>query len=165
MGLFDKNNRKGGFMDEIRCDEPSYLIWKWHPAGSQLGNNSRENAIRWGSSLRVKDGEVAVFVYNQKNGVTQDYIEGPYDQIIKTENLPVLASIIGLAYDGGTPFQAEVYFINLSQIIQVKFGVPFFDVYDPRFTDFGVPVAVRGTINFRIADYREFIKLHMIVSY
>ena len=28
MGLFDKNNRKGGFMDEIRCDEPSYLIWK-----------------------------------------------------------------------------------------------------------------------------------------
>lgn len=165
MGLFDKNNRKGGFMDEIRCDEPSYLIWKWHPAGSQLGNNSRENAIRWGSSLRVKDGEVAVFVYNQKNGVTQDYIEGPYDQIIKTENLPVLASIIGLAYDGGTPFQAEVYFINLSQIIQVKFGVPFFDVYDPRFTDFGVPVAVRGTINFRIADYREFIKLHRLNSF
>lgn len=120
MGLFDKNNRKGGFMDEIRCDEPSYLIWKWHPAGVQPGKNSRENAIRWGSSLREKDGEVAVFVYNQKNSVMQDYIEGPYDEIIKTENLPVLASIIGLAYDDGTPFQAEVYFINLAQIIQVK---------------------------------------------
>lgn len=165
MGLSNRNKHNGSFMDEIRCDEPSYLIWKWHPAGSQFGNNSRENAIRWGSSLRVKDGEVAVFVYNQKNGVTQDYIEGPYDEIIKTENLPVLASIIGLAYDGGTPFQAEVYFINLSQIIQVKFGVPFFDVYDPRFADFGVPVAVRGTINFRIADYREFIKLHRLNSF
>lgn len=165
MGLFDKNNRKGGFMDEIRCDEPSYLIWKWHPAGSQSENNNRENAIRWGSSLRVKDGEVAVFVYNQKNGVMQDYIEGPYDEIIKTENLPVLASIIGLAYDGGTPFQAEVYFINLAQIIQVKFGVPFFDIYDPRFADFGVPVSVRGTISFRIADYREFIKLHRLNSF
>ena len=46
MGLFNRNNRKGGFMDVIRCDEPSYLIWKWHPAGSQLGRNSRENAIR-----------------------------------------------------------------------------------------------------------------------
>lgn len=165
MRLFNKTEKTGSFMDEIRCDEPSYLIWKWHPAGAQLGNNNRENAIRWGSSLRVKDGEVAVFVYNQKNGVMQDYIEGPYDEIIKTENLPVLASIIGLAYDGGTPFQAEVYFINLARIIQVKFGVPFFDIYDPRFADFGVPVAVRGTVSFRIADYREFIKLHRLNSF
>ena len=61
MGLFNRNNRNGGMMDMIRCDEPSYLIWKWHPAGSQAGQNTRENAIRWGSSLRVKDGEVAVW--------------------------------------------------------------------------------------------------------
>lgn len=163
MGLFGKKN--GGFMDTIRCDEPSYLIWKWHPEGSKARNNNRENAIRWGSSLRVKDGEVAVFVYKQKNGAMQDFIEGPFDQMIKTANLPVLSSIIGLAYDGGTPFQAEVYFINLARIIQIRFGVPFFDVYDPRFEDFGVPVAVRGTISFRIEDYREFIKLHRLSSF
>lgn len=163
MGQFSKN--KGGLLDTIRCDEPSYLIWKWHPSGSKARNNNRENAIRWGSSLRVKDGEVAVFVYKQKDGAMQDFIEGPFDQMIKTANLPVLSSIIGLAYDGGTPFQAEVYFINLARIIQVKFGVPFFDVYDPRFEDFGVPVAVRGTISFRIEDYREFIKLHRLSSF
>ena len=165
MGLFDRNRRTGGFMDEIRCDEPSYLIWKWHPAGAQQGNNNRENAIRWGSSLRVKDGEVAVFVYKQKDGTMQDFIVGPFDQTIKTANFPVLASIIGLAYDGGTPFQAEVYFINLARIIQVKFGVPFFDVYDPRFLDFGVPVAVRGTVSFGITDYKEFIKLHRLNNF
>ena len=165
MALFDKNNRKGGFMDEIRCDEPNYLIWKWHPSGSQSGDNQRENSIRWGSSLRVKDGEVAVFVYKQKNGTMQDYIVGPFDQTIKTANFPVLSSIIGLAYEGGTPFQAEIYFINLARIIQVKFGVPFFDVYDPRFADFGVPVAVRGTVSFGIADYREFIKLHRLSTF
>ena len=163
MSLFTK--KTGRFMDEIRCDEPSYLIWKWHPAGSQLGTNDRENAIRWGSSLRVKDGEVAVFVYKQKDGTMQDFIEGPFSQTLKTANLPILASIIGLAYDGGTPFQAEVYFINLARIIQVRFGVPFFDVYDPRFADFGVPVAVRGTVSFRISDYREFIKLHRLSSF
>ena len=163
MGQFSKH--KGGLLDTIRCDEPSYLIWKWHPSGSKARNNNRENAIRWGSSLRVKDGEVAVFVYKQKDGAMQDFIEGPFDQMIKTANLPVLSSIIGLAYDGGTPFQAEVYFINLARIIQVKFGVPFFDVYDPRFEDFGVPVAVRGTISFRIEDYREFIKLHRLSSF
>lgn len=165
MALFDRNNRKGGFMDEIRCDEPSYLIWKWHPSGSQLGENVRENSIRWGSSLRVKDGEVAVFVYKQKNGTMQDFIVGPFDQTIKTANFPILASIVGLAYEGGTPFQAEVYFINLAQVIQVRFGVPFFDVYDPRFADFGVPVAVRGTVSFKINDYREFIKLHRLSSF
>lgn len=164
MAIF-KKQVVGSFMNEIRCDEPSYLIWKWHPAGTQPGNNNRENAIRWGSSLRVKDGEVAVFVYNQKDGTMQDYIEGPYDEIIRTANLPVLANIIGLAYDGGTPFQAEIYFINRARIVQIKFGVPFFDVYDPRFIDFGVPVAVRGTISFQIQDYREFIKLNRLHNF
>lgn len=164
MALFGKP-KAGGFMDEIRCDEQSYLIWKWHPAGSQAGNNNRENAIRFGSSLRVKDGEVAVFVYNQGNGTMQDFIVGPFDQIIKTMNFPVLSSLVGLAYEGGTPFQAEVYFINLARVIQVRFGVPFFDVYDPRFDDFGVPVAVRGTVSFCIRDYREFIRLHRLSSF
>ena len=164
MSIFGKP-KAGGFMDEIRCDEPNYLIWKWHPVGSELGNNNRENAIRWGSSLRVKDGEVAVFVYKQDNGIMEDFIAGPFDETIKTKNFPVLASIVGLAYEGGTPFQAEVYFINLAQIIQVKFGVPFFDVYDPRFSDFGVPVAVRGTISFKISDYRQFIKLHRLNTF
>lgn len=165
MGLFDRNKRTGGFMDEIRCDEPSYLIWKWHPAGKQLGTGNRENAVCWGSSLRVKEGEVAVFVYKQQNGTMQDFIVGPFDQTINTANFPVLASIVGLAYDGGTPFQAEIYFVNLAQIIQVKFAVPFFDVYDSRFEDFGVPVAVRGTIGFKISDYRQFIRLHRLVSF
>ena len=164
MSLF-RRPKAGGFMDEIRCDEPSYLIWKWHPTGSPAGNSSRENAIRWGSSLRVKDGEVAVFVYRQNDGTMQDFIVGPFDKNLETSNFPVLASIIGFAYAGGTPFQAEVYFINLANLVQVKFGVPFFDVYDPRFLDFGVPVAVRGTVSFKISDYREFIKLHRLNTF
>ncbi len=165
MGILNKTPKVSGFMNEIRCDEPSYLIWKWRPAGTRLGESKRENAIRWGSSLRVKDGEVAVFVYNQKNGTMQDFIVGPFDQTIKTANLPVLASIVGLAYDGGTPFQAEIYFINLAQIIQARFAVPYFNVFDPRFKDYGVPVSVRGTISFKISDYREFIKLHRLINF
>ena len=47
----------------------------------------------------------------------------------------------------------------------MKFGVPFFDIYDPRFADFGVPVAVRGTVSFCIAEYREFIKLHRLNNF
>ena len=164
MSIF-KRKKKGGFTDVIRCDEPSYLIWKWHPAGVQRGAGERENAIRYGSSLRVKDGSVAVFVYKQKNGTMQDFIEGPFDQIIKTKNFPVLAKIVGLAYEGGTPFQAEIYFINFAKVIQITFAVPYFEVYDPRFLDFGVDTAARGTLTFKIKDYREFIKLHRLDNF
>lgn len=165
MRILSNRPKTNSLLDVIRCDEPSYLIWKWHPTDSDNCNSHRENSIRWGSALRVKDGEVAVFVYRQKNGLMQDFIVGPFDQIIKTANFPVLSRIIGLAYAGDSPFQAEVYFINIARIIQVKFGIPFFDIYDPRFLDFGVPVAVRGTIHFNIQDYREFIKLHRLISF
>lgn len=165
MKLFNRDKKNSGFMDMIRCDEPNYLIWKWHSAGAQPGKNNRENAIRWGSSLRVREGEVAAFVCAQDFGDAVEYFEGPYDDVLQTNNFPVLANIVGLVYDGGTPFPAEVYFINLARIIQVRFGVPFFDVYDPHFLDFSVPVAVRGTISFHIEDYREFIKLHQLRNF
>jgi hypothetical protein len=53
----------------------------------------------------------------------------------------------------------------MAGIIQVKFGVPYFDVFDPRFSDFAVPVAVRGTISFKISDYKAFIKLHRLIEF
>ena len=77
MGLFTNRKNGGLFADMIRCDEPDYLIWKWRPAGSEK-NTRRENAIRWGSPIRVKEGSVAVFVY-QSDTEYQDFIEGPYD--------------------------------------------------------------------------------------
>lgn len=163
MGLFNKKN-EGGLMDVIRCDEKEYLIWKWRPTGEDVNTTKKENAIRYGSSLRVKDGEVAVFVYPGENG-NQDFIEGPFDQSIKTGNFPILSSIVGAAFGGSSPFQAEIYFINLAGLIQTRFAVPFFDVADPRFLDYAVPVAVRGDIRFKITDYKEFIKLHRLINF
>ena len=151
-------------MDVIRCDENEYLVWKWRPSGAANSTN-KENAIRFGSSLRVKDGELAVFVYKQKDGAMQDYIVGPYDQTIKTANFPVLSGIVGAAFGGASPFQAEIYFINLSGNIQVKFGIPYFDVYDPRFLDFAVPMSARGTITFNVTDYQAFIKLNRLINF
>ena len=167
MGLFGFGSKKneGGLMDVIRCDEQEYLVWKWRPAGQDANTTNKENSIRWGSSLRVKDGEVAVFVYKQKDGSMQDFIEGPFDQIIKTENFPIITSILGAAYDGASPFQAEIYFINLAGLIDIKFGVPYFDVFDPRFLDFAVPMAARGSLKFNITDYKAFIKLHRLINF
>ena len=163
MGLFGKKE-EGGFMDVIRCDEQEYLVWKWRPSG-EANSTKKENSIRYGSSLRVKDGELAVFVYQQKDGSMQDFIVGPYDQTIKTANFPILTSIVGLAFGGASPFQAEIFFINLSGNIQVKFGIPYFDVFDPRFMDFAVPMAARGSITFNITDYKGFIKLNRLINF
>ncbi len=163
MGLFG-NKSEGGMMDVIRCDEQEYLVWKWRPSG-EANSTKKENAIRFGSSLRIKDGELAVFVYQQKDGSLQDFIVGPYDQTIKTANFPVLSSIVGLAFGGASPFQAEIYFINLSGNVQVKFGIPYFDVFDPRFSDFAVPMAARGTITFNLTDYKAFIKLNRLINF
>ena len=164
MGLFGRGSG-GGLMNVIRCDEQDYLVWKWRPRQQEANSTSRENSIRWGSSLRVKDGEVAVFVYPHKDGSMQDFIAGPFDQTIKTANFPVLTNILGAAYGGDSPFQAEVYFINLQQNNQVRFAVPYFDAFDPRLPDHGVPVAVRGTLTFNISDYRQFIKLNRLVNF
>lgn len=153
------NQNRAGMMDEIRCDEKDYLIWKWRHAN----NARRENAIRWGSSLRVREGSVAVFICRRKGqDAIQEFIEGPFDEALNTSNLPIIACFIAAAYGGGTPFQAEVYFINLAKVVQSRFAVRYFDVFDQRFPDFGVPVAVRGTLTFKIADYREFIELHRL---
>lgn len=168
MGLFGKwkaRGEGGGWMNVIRCDEPDYLVWKWRPEGQDVNSTTRENSIRFGSSLRVKDGEVAVFVYKQHSGSNQDFIEGPYDGTIKTANFPILSRILGLAFGGESPFQAEIYFINLQGNNQIKFAIPYFDVTDPRLPDFPVPVAVRGTLTFGLEDYRNFIKLNRLVNF
>ena len=163
MGLFDRK-KEGGLMDVIRCDEQQYLVWKWRPSG-EANSTNKENSIRYGSSLRVKDGEVAVFVYKQDDGTMMDFILGPHDQKIETANFPVLTSIVGSLWGGNTPFQAEIYFINMQGNNQVKFAVPYFEVADPRFPDFTVPVAVRGAITFNLTDYRNFIKLNRLVDF
>ena len=38
-------------------------------------------------------------------------------------------------------------------------------MYDPRFLDFGVPIAVRGALSFNIKDYEAFIKLHRMIDF
>ena len=164
MGLFF-NKKEGGLMDVIRCDEEQYIVWTWRPSGQAVNSTSKENAIRYGSSLRVKDGEMVVFAYKKDGGQVMDFIQGPYDGTIKTDNFPVLTSIVGAAFGGESPFQAEIYFFNLQGNNQIKFAVPYFDVADPRFLDLSVPVAVRGSLTFNLTDVRQFIKLNRLIDF
>jgi hypothetical protein len=95
----------------------------------------------------------------------QDFIVGPYDQTIKTANFPILSSIVGAAFGGGSPFQAEIYFINLAGNVPIKFGIPYFNITDRRLPDFPVPMSVRGQIIFNITDYKLFIKNTQLINF
>ena len=45
---------------------------------------------------------------------------------------------------------------NLAKGSQIKFAVPYFDVFDPRFENFAVPVAVHGTLVYAVEDINRF---------
>ncbi len=171
MGLFSKKNdpaghvgkprgsKEGEIMDMIRCDEKDFLIWKWRPGADYvIGASKKENSIRYGSSLRVRPGQAAVFLYQNKGDY--DIIIGPYDDIVRTDNMPVLASIVGLAYKGGTPFQAEVYFINLSRGMELPFTIPYFRVIpsEPEYKAYEIEVAVKGAMAFQVPTDSAMLK-------
>lgn len=54
---------------------------------------------------------------------------------------------------------------NLSKGSQVNFAIPYFDVFDPRFTDYGVPVAVHGCIVYCIDDMDLFHQVNKNEAY
>lgn len=45
---------------------------------------------------------------------------------------------------------------NLAKGSQVKFAIPYFDVFDPRFENFAVPVSVHGSVVYGVDDIQKF---------
>ena len=45
---------------------------------------------------------------------------------------------------------------NLAKGSQVKFAVPYFDVFDPRFENLAVPVSVHGSLVYAVDDIQKF---------
>lgn len=54
---------------------------------------------------------------------------------------------------------------NLSKGSQVNFAIPYFDVFDPRFTDYGCPVSVHGSIVYSIDDMDLFHQVNRNEAY
>lgn len=158
MGLFN-SKKEGGIMDTIQCEKKDFLIWKWRPnADGNAGGSRKENTIRYGSSLVVGFGQAAVIFY--ENEGQYEVIEGPRTVHIKTENLPILSSIIGAAYAGGTPFPAQVYFIDVERGMQLPFVIPFFRVVpsEPEYKPYNIEVAIKGAMQFMIPRTQETMK-------
>lgn len=165
MGLFNKF-KEGGIMDTIKCEEQDdFLIWKWRPNAEAGPNESRkETSIRNGSSLIVRRGQVCVFQYA---GGGFDLKVGPLTERISTDNMPVLAGLVGTLFAGGTPYPAEIYFINVQTSLSVPFFVEKVRLVPPpemNMPNATLNVAVKGLFNFEISKDQEGIE-HLLDAF
>jgi membrane protease subunit (stomatin/prohibitin family) len=76
--------------------------------------------FRLGSQVIVRQSQTAVFF---RDGKALDTL-GPGRHTITTANIPILASLIGLATSGKSPFPAEVVFVNMREFLDQKWGTP-----------------------------------------
>ncbi|HEY88493.1 MAG TPA: SPFH domain-containing protein [Thermoflexia bacterium] len=74
--------------------------------------------FRLGSQLIVRDGQAAIFY---RDGKALDAF-GAGRHTLTTANVPLLTDLLGKAFSGRTPFKAEVYFVTLRELTDMKWG-------------------------------------------
>ena len=153
-------------MDVIQCEDLSeYLIWKWRPnKDAEVGQSRKENTIRNGSPLIVKDGQAAVFQYPQGG---YDIFIDQHTTKLSTDNMPVLAGLVGTLFAGGSPCPAQIYFVNLQTSVKVPFYVPDIRLTPPSQQTYGdmnlefsdLRVSVKGVVTMAVPRDAESIRV------
>ncbi|HJX38591.1 MAG TPA: SPFH domain-containing protein [Anaerolineae bacterium] len=108
--------------------------------------------FRIGSQVIVRESQQAVFF---RDGKALD-VFGPGRHTITTANVPLLVDLIGKVFSGETPFKAEVYFVNMREFVDQKWGTP--EPVALRDTDLGmVRVRAFGTYSMQVKDPQLFV--------
>lgn len=144
MGFFD--SIKGQLIDIIEwtSPDPDILAYRFE---------RRENEIKMGAKLVVREGQAAIFI--NEGGMADVFIPGTYT--LSTQNLPILSDLRGWKYGFNSPFKAEVYFINRITVSNRKWGTP--NPITMRDKELGV-VRLRafGAFAYAIEDAGKFFK-------
>ena len=121
---------------------PNVFAWKF--PNSELGT--------W-TQLIVNETQEAVLY---KGGQSLDLF-GPGRHTLSTANIPILSKLINLPFGGRSPFTAEVWYINKTYLLDVKWGTPTpIQLQDPKYNVF-VPVRAFGQFGIRISDSKAFL--------
>jgi membrane protease subunit (stomatin/prohibitin family) len=130
-------------IDVVKWDgHPEIFAWKFH-----------SDALSTGSQLIVNESQEAYLV----SGGVYDGPFGAGRHTLETENLPGLRILYNLPYGGKSPFTAEVWFVNLTSNLNVKWGTTDpIQLQDPKF-GIMVPVRSYGQYGIEIADSKKFL--------
>ncbi|HSR31188.1 MAG TPA: SPFH domain-containing protein [Anaerolineae bacterium] len=108
--------------------------------------------FRFGSQVIVREFQQAVFF---RDGKAMDTF-GAGRHTITTANAPILSQLIGMVTDGKTPFTAEVYFVNMREYLDEKWGTS--EPIPLRDTDLGlVRLRAFGTYSLQVQDPALFV--------
>ena len=108
--------------------------------------------FRLGSQLIVRESQAAVFF---RDGKALDTF-GPGRHTISTANIPLLVRLISIPFGGETPFKAEVYFVNLKEFLDQKWGTP--EPIPLRDKELGlVRLRAFGTYSMEVAEPQLFV--------
>ena len=110
--------------------------------------------LRLGTQLIVKPAQVAFFVY--RGQICDEVKSGAIT--LKTGNIPLLTTLLSLPFGGDTPFQAEVWFVNLVSKLDNKWGtLRAIQLEDPKY-GLVVPIRAFGQFGFRVTNARQFFE-------
>jgi membrane protease subunit (stomatin/prohibitin family) len=144
MGIIDKI--RGEFIDIIEWQDTSRdtIVWRFP---------RYQNEIKVGAQLTVRESQVAVFL--NRGTIADIFTPGMYT--LRTDNLPVLSTLLGWKYGFNSPFKADVCFVSTRQFTDQKWGTrnPL-TVEDKRFGF--IELRAFGTYAYSVADAGQFIK-------
>ncbi len=131
------------------------IIEWFDPSGREMVHRIPEQGsgdFRIGSQLIVREAQAAVFY---RDGKALDTL-GPGRHTIATANIPLLVNLIGTAFGGETPFKAEVYFVNMREFVDQKWGTP--EAISLRDADLGmVRLRAFGTYSMQVKEPQLFV--------
>jgi len=114
-----------------------------------------EGAISLGGQLIVMEHQEAILF---KEGKALDGF-GPGRHTLKTGNIPILEKLVNLPFGGKSPFPAEVYYINKTEIPNLKFGTKQpIQLLDPIY-NLTVPIRCFGNYSLKIKDIKPFLMM------
>ena len=129
---------------EITDQQPDEMVRRLPEYGS--------GDFRMGSQVIVREYQQAVFF---RDGKAMDTF-GPGRHTITTANLPLISRLIGMATSGRTPFTAEVFFVNMREYLDQKWGTS--EPIPLRDTDLGlVRLRAFGTFSLQVQDPALFV--------